>query len=316
VKTQDKFSMNRVESEELKGVPVIAPVGLEGKTDTRRWIAKNSGRPVHILPPEEVIRRTPGMSDEELEKALEARRRERREIIQEIEREGGLLTTYMTFAELMADYQGHHENKAVDLYGMETHRETRGLLSHSRVKITELDFIGKETILQQEVEQGIVSPEEAENYRFIIRPERDPLAELVHEVLRLLSKAELRRLGINWRMAEKIKSSEGSFGLKDAPRLVADLTEFLRERYPAEIGGAQDDAALQAFVENRKHLLEAWEAIKPRLAEWPTKELTATAGCSKREAIRIKKGEVEPKIEVMRRIVTALSSDEYNSIGE
>lgn len=317
-KSQDKFSMNKLESDKLKDVPVIAPVGWGGKTDTRRWTAKNNGTPVYILPPEEVISRASRMSDEELEKELETRCRARQEITKKIEREGSLFTTYMTFAELMADYQGHHENKALDAYGTETDRDTRGLLSRPRVRITELDFIGKETVLQEEVERGIVSLEEAESQRFIIPPNGDPDAELVIEALCLLSNTELKRFKISWRMADRIKSTEGPLALNGPSlqsELVTALIEYLREQYPEEVGDLEGEAALRAFVRNHKGLLEGWEAIQPRLAELSTKELAQIAGCSRREAVRIKRGEVKPKLEVMRRIVKAFSPDGYNSVG-
>lgn len=111
-KRREDFSMNRLESEKLNGVPVIAPVSLDGKTNARRWTAKNSGKAVHILPPEEVLGKLAGMSDEDFILMVEKRRRQRQRIIQKIEREGRLFTTYMTFAEFIRDYQSHHESKA------------------------------------------------------------------------------------------------------------------------------------------------------------------------------------------------------------
>ena len=84
----------------------------------------------------------------------------------------------------------------------------------------------------------------------MIPPGRDTMSERVMDVLRLLSKAELKRLNINWRVAEKIKSGDGSVKLKISG-LVDDLINFLREHYPEEIVGAGDDEVLRVFVENR-----------------------------------------------------------------
>lgn len=305
-KSEDKFSIDPLESDELKGVPVIAPITLAGPVGERQWVAKNSGKPVYLLPPEEPLHRTPGMTDEGFEQALEDRRRQRQALIQEIRLKGGLYTTYKTFAELMADYQGQHESKALDLYGREAYRETKGLLVHPRVRITGIYFTGKETVLQEEVERGIVSAQEADRDRFLIPPERDEAAELVVQVLSLLPTSELKVLKIGWRAAEKLK--DGSSGsLPNTSRLLPELIEHLRRQYPDEVGNAEGEAVLHAFMESREALLERWQAVKPGLAQRPTKELAEACGCSRREAIRIKQGEVEPSFPVMRRIVAAFS---------
>ncbi len=315
-KSQDKFSLNPLESDALKGVPVVASVGHDRSASASAWIAKNSGRRVFLLPPEEPVRRPGGTSEDEFARELEERRLERQAAIRNIAWRGGLFTTYMTFAELLADYQHHHENKSVDSYGDETDRDTRGRLRHPLVRITELLFTGKEFVLHEELETGIVSEEEAETYRFMIRPERDPTVELVMEVLRLLSSPELKRLKIGWRVAEKIKAGEGGLALKDGIDLAqfgSDVAKHL-EKYPEEVGQAEGEEALRAFLENRKRLLQRWEDLRPRISELETQELVRIAGCSKREAIRIKKGEVVPKLNVMRRVVAELSSDGYNLI--
>ena len=180
------------------------------------------------------------------------------------------------------------------------------MLSRPRVKITELHFIGKETVLQEEIESGIVSEQEAEAYRFIITPERDPIAELVFEVLRLLSKAELKQLNVSRREADKIKNSDGSITLQvrsKQSRLIEELVNYLHKHYPEEVGSAKGEDALQAFVTNRKDILEHWQAIQPTLKEMPTKDLMEIAECSRRNAERIKYGQVEPRFETIRRIV-------------
>ncbi len=262
-------------------------------------MAKKSGRPVFLLPPEAPVRRPAGLSEEEFAQALEERRLERQAAIRSIERREGLFTTYMTFAELLADYRHHHENKSIDSYGEETDRDTRGPLHHPRVRVTELLFTGKESVLRDELQTGVVSEEEAETYRFMIGPERDATVELVMEVLRLLPSVELKRLKIGWRVAQEIKAGEGrpaSIGGMDRARFPSEVAKYLKERYPDEVEGAQGADVLAAFVESRKRLLDRWASLKPQLSELSTSALTKLAGCSKREAIRIKKGEVAPKL--------------------
>lgn len=317
-KSQDKFSLNPLESDALKGVPVIAPVGHDQNSSASAWIAKNSGRPVFLLRPEEPVGRPAGLGEEEFARLLDERRLERQAAIRSIERRGGLFTTYMTFAELLADYRHHRENKSLDAYGEETDRETRGLLHHPRVRVTELLFTGKESVLHEELETGVVAEEEAEAYRFMIRPERDTTVELVMEVLRLLPSVELKRLKIGWRMAQEIKAGEvgpASIGGMDKARFPFEVAAYLRGRYPAEVEGVQGADALAAFVESRRRLLERWVSLKPKLSQLSTSQLRKLAGCSQREAIRIKKGEVAPKVDLMRRIVTGLLQDGYNPVG-
>jgi len=294
----------------MKGVPVIAPVGWDDDSDARHWMSKNTGRRVHILPPEGITARPKGMSHKSFEQLIEARRKERQQIIKEIEHNGGLFTTYMTFAELIADYQCHDESKAIDRYGMEADRDTRGPISHPSVKITDLLFTGKESVLQEEIQTGIVSTEEAEAQRVMIPPERDAMAEQVMEVLRLLSKADLNRLKIGWRTAGKIKNGDDTVALKNSG-LVANLIKYLREQYPEEVSGVEDENVLHAFADNRKRLLDQWKAVKPRLGEMSAERLAEIAGCSKREAIRIKMNEVEPKTDAKLRIIEATRSTDH-----
>jgi hypothetical protein len=313
-KSQDKFSMTKLESDGLKGIPVISPIEFKADSDARHWIAKASGRRVHILPPDRIIDRPQGMSDEDFEQLIGAHRKERQQIIKEIERKGGLFTTYMTFAELISVYQGHYESKAIDSYGVEADRDTRDFLFHPFVKITDLLFTGKESVLQEEIQTGIVSAEEADTQRIMIPPERDAMAEQVMEVLRLLSKAELKQMKIGWRLADRIQNGDGEIRLKK-PELESELIKYLQEHYPEEVGDGDSEDALRAFIDNRKHLLEQWNSIKPRLSNLSTKGLAEITSCSKRESIRIKNGKVEPRIEVIKQIVVAFASDRYNPTG-
>ncbi len=299
------------ESRELADVPVIAPLAPDGRTKaSRRWIAKKDGRPVSLLRPGKIWLPRKGLSEEELQRRALAEIDERRAFIKRIEKGGGLVAVPMTFAEFVADFRGQHERGAEDLYGGEVEAGARGQLARPRVTITELHFTGKETVLQEELENGIVSTEEVEAYRFMIGPERDPAAEGIQEVLRLLSKVELRRLKISRREADQIKDSEEPLALDEASagsRFVEGLVKYLGKHYPDETGEAVDEAALRAFVENRRRLLEQWQAAKLQLSEMPTKELMQIAGCSRRNAIYIKRGEVEPRIETIRKIVLSWS---------
>lgn len=279
------------ESEELKGVPVIAPLGSEGQTDPRRWLSKNSGKPVHALSP-----KLPGEGAEDAAFVAHG------EDITDYESLGWLCMTPMPFKELLVDYCRHHESKAVDCYGGETDRSTLGKLTHPRVQITGLVFTGKESVLQEEAELGLVSREELENSRFMIAP-----GDRLMQALSFLSKAELGLLEIGWYKVEKIKDETGvdhSLLINDPevrPRLIA----YLRGKYALDVGDAADQDVLRVFVESRKNLLKQWEALRPRLSSVPTKELAHNAGCSEREARRIKYRRVEPGVELIRKIVTA-----------
>ncbi len=274
---------------ELGSTPVIAPVGEGARGANRRWVAKNSGEGVYVL--------RSGNNEDGLLQEYSKIRRKNAELP---------ITAPKTYAELWNEYQGNFESNALDSRGETADAATRGQLARPRVAITELHFTGKETVLQEELENGIVSMEEAETHRFVIGPERDPAAELVHEVLRLLSKAELKRLKISRWMADKIKDSEEPLASRDRSKqssFTAELADYLHKHYPKEVGGAVGEEALRAFVENRRRLLEQWQAARLQLNEMPTKELMQIAGCSRMEATRIKRGQVEPRIETIKKIV-------------
>ena len=85
----------------------------------------------------------------------------------------------------------------------------------------------------------------------------------------------------------------------DRARFPSEVAKYLRERYPDEVEGAQGADVLAAFVESRKRLLDRWASLKPQLSELSTSALTKIAGCSIREAIRIKKGEVALKLSLI-----------------
>jgi hypothetical protein len=304
-KSEDRFSADGLESDELHGVQVIAAVRPGQRAADRQWLAKDSGMSVTLLFPEEALRRQPAMSDEQFEETLQARRGQRLAVVADIERRGGLWTTPMTFRELMRDFAGHAEPTALDRYGGEATRGVMGALVRSRVRITGVQFTGKETVLQEEAQLGIVSEEEAEAQRFAIRPERDVSAELLMEALRLLPKTEMKQVGIGWRTAGKVKVRDGTAVVSVSgrgSRLMTDLVAYLQTTYPDEIGDAQGIDALAAFVRNRTRLLERWKSIKPGLVNIPSTKLAQIAGCSRREAIRIMKGEVEPGLDLLRRI--------------
>jgi len=285
------------ESAALKNVPVIAPVGKQ--TSNRQWVAKKSGQQVNLMSPNEPT------------DVLE-----RQEIREAIERGGQLVTTPQTFAELMADYLGHHESKARDRYGMETSRETRGRLDYPRVWITALLFTGKETVLQEELESGLIPQEEVEAYRVLIRSEHDPVTELVVQVLRLLSKTESKGLVNSRRLIDRIHTDDNPDIGKKLARvgLVEKIADYLLDNYSDEVGDTVGEETLRTFVRHRNRILEQWKEIKPGLSKVPTKELMNIVSCSNGTAKNIKYGRTEPSIEIIKKIIATFPNG-YNPVG-
>ena len=107
-KSQDKFSLNPLESNTLKGVPVIAPVGIwerqcehldrEEKRKTRLPRAARGGHASSPGPERRGICPSAGGASPRTASGHPEHRAEE-----------GMFTTYMTFAELLADYRHHHE---------------------------------------------------------------------------------------------------------------------------------------------------------------------------------------------------------------
>ena len=291
---QNAFVVENVdESADLKDIPVIAPVAPPGNVSERRWVAKNSGRPVYLLPPD------PTMDVEE-----------RQAIRESIEAGGRLVATPMTFRELIAEYRRHHESKALDAYGLDTTGETRGQLTYPRVRITEIVFTGKETTLQDELERGLVSELQAASDRVLIPPARNEDAALAIQALRLLSKADLKRLGLSRRAADHVKAEESAPGARNDPRPTAHIDAigaFLQEQYPDEVEGATAPDQVHSFTMNRTRLLERWNAVKLKLQELTTKQVMTIAGCLAGTAKNIKYGRTEPRIETIKKLVNELA---------
>jgi hypothetical protein len=276
---------------------VIAPLRGNGQTPPRLWVAKSSDLPVHVLQAVDEI--------------------ERQEEYYQAKKINQHVITPKTFAELMDYFRDQRESTAVDQTGQEIRHNTQGRLTHPRVAISELLFTGKESVLQEEIENGIVTEEEAEVYRFVIRPERDPASELIIEAMRLLSKAEMRRLDISRREVDRIKGGDSLFALKNdstQSRLMGKLVKYLQKHYPTEIGTAQGEAELRAFMDNRTRLLEQWQMVKPRLVDVSTKELMNIVGCSRGTAKNIKYKRTQPSIETIKKIMVAYPNG-YNSDG-
>lgn len=281
------------ESDGLRDIPVIAPVSLRGSITSRRWVAKDSGKPVYLLSAETA-------SDVNEVQAIR----------ESVEAADGLMTTPMTFQEYMAEYRRHHESKALDAYGQETTADTRGQLTYPRVRITEIIFTGKETTLQDEIERGLISESQAASDRVLIPPEVDPDARVAVEASRLLSKAELKRLGLSRRGADHVKAQETDAGNgQNASRVppVEVLAVFLTKEYPDEATGAKAQQQIQSFILNRMRLLEQWNLIKPKLQGLATKQIMAIAGCSRGTAKNLKFGRTEPGIETIKKLVNECS---------
>lgn len=290
------------ESAELKDVPVIAPVATCAETSARRWVAKSTGRPVHLL---------------SLDSTTDVN--ERQAIRESIEAGSGLVTTPMTFQEYMTEYRRHHESKALDAYGQETTAETRGQLTYPKVRITEVVFTGKETTLQDEIERGLVSESQAASDRVLIPPERDPDAELAFEALRLLPKADLKRLGLSRRYADHVKAKELVLGNKEelapTPPIEA-IGAFLQQEYPDEAEGTTGRDQVRSFLLNRSRLLERWKRTQPELQGLTTKEVMSVAGCSRGTAKNIKFGRTEPRVETIKKLVNELSRSDVVPTAE
>jgi hypothetical protein len=278
---------NTDESPDLKNVPVIAPITQNSQNQLRRWVAKNSGRRVFLLKPYT---------------SMDVNERQAMRVA--IEQQGWLVTTPMSYAELMDDYLGHHESKAIDLYGSRTYPGTRGQLNFPHVRITELLFTGKETVLQDELERGLVSQQEV--YRVMIQSECDPMAELLIKVLRLLPKAETKRLGFSRRIADRINEDEKKPVIKNVRSdWVNIIAQYLVAHYPDEVGDTQGEDILRTFIDCRSQIFDQWEEIKPGLLNLSTKQIIEIVGCSRGTAKNIKFGKTKPRIETIKRILNA-----------